>query len=117
MQQRSLDDTQLNPVERQALDELRRRLFQKYDFVQQLVLFGSVARGTATEESDIDLLIFTRDPLDNWTRREISEVVSDVNLEYETNICTIVLDQGTWTTIYPAELAIKREVQRDGIVV
>lgn len=117
MQQRSLDDTQLNPVERQALDELRRRLFQKYDFVEQLVLFGSVARGTATEESDIDLLIFTRDPLDNWTRREISEVVSDVNLEYETNICTIVLDRRTWVTGFPSNLGIKQEIQRDGIVV
>lgn len=117
MQQRSLEDAQLNTIERLALQELGRRLREKYSFVEQFVLFGSVARGTADEESDIDLLIFTSRPLDNWTRREISEVVSDVNLEYETNICTIVLDQQTWTVEFPSTLGIKQEIQRDGIVV
>lgn len=92
-------------------------MHEKYTFIGQLVLFGSVARGTADEESDIDLLIFTDHPLDNWTRREISEIVSDVNLEYETNICTVVLDQRTWASAFPSTLGIKQEVQRDGIVV
>lgn len=117
MQQRTFDSAQLNSIEREALTELGRRLREKFSFVEQLVLFGSVARGTATEESDIDLLIFTSHQLDNWIRREISEVVSDVNLEYETNICTIVLDWQSWVTNFPSTLGIKQEIQRDGIIV
>ena len=113
MQQRTCDSAQLNSIEREALTELGRRLREKFSFVEQLVLFGSVARGTATEESDIDLLIFTSHQLDNWIRREIS----DVNLEYETNICTIVLDWQSWVTNFPSILGIKQEIQRDGIIV
>lgn len=34
-----------------------------------LVLFGSVARGTAKQESDIDLLIILKDAPDSYYRR------------------------------------------------
>jgi predicted nucleotidyltransferase len=34
--------------------------------VQQIILYGSYAKGTATELSDIDVAVITRAPADDW---------------------------------------------------
>src|SRR6266498_1351931 len=51
----------LSPNERRALDSLVRQLRDKYaKQIEQVILFGSRARGDATFESDFDLLIVTK---------------------------------------------------------
>lgn len=117
MKQKTLEHTSLSPVEREALAVLRQRLFAEFDFVEELILFGSAARGTADEESDIDLLVLTKYPLDNWRRHEISCVASDVNLSYETNICTVVIDAENWHFGIASVLPFKLEVLEDGLPV
>jgi predicted nucleotidyltransferase len=43
---------------RKAVDEFVERVLDKYsDRIDSIILFGSVARGEAKEESDIDILI------------------------------------------------------------
>lgn len=115
--QRSLDDTSLNPIERQALAELRARLFAELDFVEEVILFGSAARGTADAESDIDLLVLTTYALDNWTRHDISDIIADINGEYETNFSSLVIDSENWRNGLISVLPIKTEISRDGIPV
>ena len=51
---------------RHALREARERLHAIYgDRLQRIVLYGSQARGDATEESDVDLLVVLQGPIEN----------------------------------------------------
>jgi predicted nucleotidyltransferase len=66
---------------RKSLNEFARRALGKYgDKIDSIILFGSVAREEANEESDIDLLVVTIG--DRFMmRRELSEIVLDILLE------------------------------------
>ena len=115
--QRTLDDTKLSLIERQALADLRARLFTQLGFVKEVILFGSAARGTADAESDIDLLVLTAYALDNWTRHDISDIIADINGEYETNFSSLVIDSENWRNGLISVLPIKAEILQDGIPV
>lgn len=62
--------------------ELEKRFGNKIDFI---LLFGSVARGRATEESDIDLLIVG----DKSIKDEVSKVRTEMDLKH--NMLTTIV--------------------------
>jgi predicted nucleotidyltransferase len=99
-----------------ALDELRGNLFAEFD-IDAMVLYGSVARGEDDEESDQDLLILTARPLPRPVRHRITDIVFEVNLQYGTNISTLVLDRGSWESGPTSVLPIHDEILREGILV
>ena len=115
--QRTLDDTNLNVIERQALADLRTRLFAEWGFVEEVILFGSAARGTADAESDIDLLVLTMYALPYQQRHQITGILTDINNLYETNFSSFVVDRTEWEEGVMAVLPIKREIERDGVLV
>ena len=70
-----------------ALDEFIRRVEARFgDSVQEIILFGSYARGDHDEESDIDVLIVGDVDFD-----ELMNIVTDILLEYGELISPIVL--------------------------
>ena len=81
------------------------------------MLFGSVARGTAEEGSDIDLLVLTTRALYNWTPNKITDIEFEINLKYGTNFSTLVVDTEAWEHGVISVLPIRAAVQRDGILV
>ena len=110
-----IDQSILTAKQVQALSELKQELVRHFD-VDSLVLFGSVVRGEADYESDIDLLVLTARKLDRTSRHEITGVVFEINLKYDTNISTIVVDSNTWDTGLISVLPIRDEVHSEGIV-
>jgi predicted nucleotidyltransferase len=60
-----------------------------------LRLFGSKARGDATAESDIDILVVVSVPRDEELKlqREASDIAFDVNLEHDVFISPCVLSE------------------------
>lgn len=113
---RRLQDGDLTPNEDQALGELRRRLIELFQ-TEAIVLFGSRARGEADGESDVDLLILTRDPLTRRERHRITDVIFEVNLHYDTNFSSLVIDRDSWERGPVSVLPIRDEILRDGILV
>ena len=111
-----LDDKLLTTVQSKALEELRERLFIEFD-VESIILYGSVARGKSDEESDIDLLIITTNPLARSERHRITDVIFEVNLCYDTNFSSLVVDRRCWDegalSIHP----IRDEILKDGLLV
>ncbi|MHB1653438.1 MAG: nucleotidyltransferase domain-containing protein [Desulfitobacteriaceae bacterium] len=55
-------------------------------------LYGSVARGNATTESDIDILVVVHEE-DDMTKEKVWDIAVEVNLEYDVVISTIVMSQ------------------------
>ena len=113
---RKLTDVRLTRTQAQALAELKRRLCEEFG-VEALVLYGSVARGEADDESDLDLLVLTPDPLSRRARHEITDAVFEVNLQYGTNFSTLVLDRDSWHDGPVSVLPIRAEVMKDGVAV
>lgn len=66
------------------LKDVVERIKQKFgENVLSIVLFGSVARGDFTENSDIDLLVIARNLPDNWRDRdEIVLELAEIGFEY-----------------------------------
>lgn len=110
------DGMPLNPEQYQALGEIKLRLHGMFD-IEAFFLYGSAARGQATEESDTDLLIVTSRTLTRFERHEITDVVFEVNLRYGTNFSTLVVDLRSWETGIISVLPLRDEIIRDGIQV
>lgn len=113
---KTLLELSLTDNEYQAVAEIKSSVANEFD-VERIVLFGSVARGEADEESDLDLLILTKKQLNRWERHKITDMVCEINLKYDTNFSTLVVDNRTWNQGPVSLLNIHAEVQRDGIPV
>jgi len=111
---KQLDDLHLTQSQHQALAELKQRLLDDFD-VENLVLYGSVARGEADGESDIDLLVLTSDSLSRSERHRITDTVFEVNLEHGTNFSTLVVTQASWESGAVSVLPLREEIAREGV--
>lgn len=56
--------------------------------IRQVILFGSYASGTATEESDIDVAVITASPVSDWleSSAELYRIGSKINLALEPHL-------------------------------
>lgn len=106
----------INGVNTEALSIIKDRINDKFA-VKLYALFGSAVRDEADSESDIDLLILTEKKLSHYERHEITDIVCDINLEYDTNFTTIVVDIDSWENGMVSALPFHDEVERDGIVI
>ena len=105
----------LSSNEQAALAETRSRLQAKFP-VEEFIVFGSVARGEATEESDLDLLVLTSRPMSHRENHAMCDLVFEVNLSRDTSISILVVDKATWETGLFSVLPLHEEVTRDGVV-
>jgi len=96
-------------VIRKAADRLRSELP-----VSRVILFGSKARGTATADSDVDLLVLTKCPLTSDLRRRISEIVFEEGLAGDLSLTSVAASEEDWQTGLLSLLCIRKEVDRDG---
>ena len=82
------------------------------DNLVSIVLYGSVARGTATEESDIDIAVITKQEFDYKLRDKVVELAVDIDLKYDTVISIVDIDYNRyleWQDIMPFYKNIKKE--------
>ncbi len=109
---RTLSDIQLSQQLWNALREAQKRLCAEFA-VDRLVLFGSVVRGEADAESDVDLLIVLKNPPSRQVRNAISRLILNVNLEHDTNLSALVVYQQEWDegllTVLPIHETIETE--------
>lgn len=111
---KTFEQIKLAHNQRQALDEIRQILAESFD-IEAIKLFGSVSRNETDEESDIDLLIITRLPLRRIVRHQITDIVCEINLKYNTNVSTLVVDRESWNTGLFSVLPLREEILREGV--
>ena len=111
---KTIDQIRLTPSQQSALVELQRRLYGSFG-IQLISLYGSVARGETDYESDIDLLIVTEHPLKRQIRHQITDIVCEINLQYDTNLSSLVVDRNAWENGVFTILPLKEEILRDGV--
>ncbi len=79
-----------------------------------IILYGSVARNTATDDSDIDIAILVDD--DNPDMHDkLLEVLSDLDLEYDQVISPSLIKKeqyDKWKTVLP----YYQNIEKEGVV-
>lgn len=83
--------------------------------VVRIVLYGSVARGTNTEESDVDVAVLIKGELDKGMEDKLSDLVVDMNLKYDKVFSVIDINYDTfrkWEGVTP----FYQNVNKEGIV-
>ncbi len=95
------------------VNELHRRLGQQYgDRLVQLVLFGSQARGEATLDSDVDVLVVLRGdvPHPGLEIDVMMDIIYDLTLHYEQTLSVFPVSEKDYRTRQsPLLINIRRE--------
>jgi predicted nucleotidyltransferase len=96
-------DHLLTREERQAVDDFVEALRRQYpDRVQDVILFGSKARGDSHPDSDIDILILVDD--DDWRfSHAISRLAARISLNRDVLLGPRLIRQARWrrSLLYP----------------
>ena len=82
--------------------------------VTRVILFGSKARGEGEPDSDIDLLVLTRGPVNSALREAISYKLADINLRHDVLLTSVVISEDQWSNGLIRHTLIHSEVERDG---
>ncbi len=81
-----------------------------------LVLFGSHARGQATEDSDVDVLAVV-DGLTLADARTVDAIVGDILTEQDVVLSPLVLSAARFDELRARERRLVAEIERDGVPV
>lgn len=107
----------LTPEEQAWLDAYRQALAERFPgLVEEIVIFGSKARGTGTADSDLDILVVIREG--DWRLKDAVAQPGD-RLAVGTDVVPsiIVLTGKEWETYRKRQAPFWLTVTRDGVVV
>ncbi|OFX13732.1 MAG: hypothetical protein A2Z18_10615 [Armatimonadetes bacterium RBG_16_58_9] len=83
--------------------------------VRQVILFGSYAKGTATDESDIDVVVIVNSPVADWleTSAELYRISGDIDLAMQPHLVDCASDRSGFLEHIKrtGELIYDREVE------
>ena len=115
---------QLTSAQREALDRFCETVLTRFPgFVEEIILYGSRARGDADAESDVDLLLLV-----NWEEellddgryhlptgdpryQEIVDISYDLMLNHDVLISPLLMSRAAWERNF----SLRKNVERDGI--
>ncbi len=101
--------------ERRAIEEFMqhiRRAFPRQ--VEQMILFGSKARGESDLDSDIDVLLVT-DSEDWRFCHAISDIAADISLHYDVLIEPHVIEWTRWERMRRSRFVLCKTVRNEGV--
>jgi len=113
---KTLGDIKLSENDRRAIDAATRMLRERFP-IDEIVLFGSKARGDDDAESDIDLLLLTSRPMDWRERDAMTSALFDIEMRFGVLFGTIDAAREDWQEGVYQVLPIRYEVDRDGVPV
>ncbi len=102
--------------EKSGIQALKRKLRERFGNDVELVLFGSVARGTASADSDIDLLVLLPGEVNNTIEEEVFSIAYDVELEFDIILGVIVYPLSFWHSPRAAAMPLHQNISREGVV-
>jgi predicted nucleotidyltransferase len=105
----------LTKEQKAAVVAYLRLLEKKYrDKIEQVVLFGSIARGEFDEESDVDIMIVLKNG-SRKLREEISMASFDLILRNNVILSPIVMDRKTYEWHKKNRAPLYNSIKKDGI--
>lgn len=103
------------PVIIEVLKEYRAQLERAFPGrVRRVTLFGSVARGEATEDSDVDVLVLV-DQLTFAERSLALNLGGEIGIARDLVLAPVVLTVDEWDALVRRERGLPGEIERDGV--
>lgn len=83
--------------------------------ISMIILYGSVARNDATEESDIDIAIIMKNQINRETKERFIHWAADMDIRYE-RVFSIIDIQESNMRKWGNALPFYKNIQEEGIV-
>ncbi|MGQ0507189.1 MAG: nucleotidyltransferase family protein [Myxococcaceae bacterium] len=100
-----------------ALTELKEWVHQRFEArIRALTLFGSRARGEATEDSDVDVLVMV-DNLTAAEAREVAHFCGDLLTRHDVLVSPFAVSTEYFSQLRQRERRIALEIEKDGVPV
>lgn len=100
---------------RKAADEFTRRALEEYsDKIDSIILFGSVARGEAKEDSDVDILVVVKER-NIEDMKEIHGITFEVSMEHSQGISPKIYAVNEILNRMEIGAPFIKEVLKDGV--
>lgn len=100
----------------ELFDRLVKELCNIYgELVISIILYGSVARGMQTDESDIDIAILLKEGQTEKMYDAMLDLIVDLELEYDKVLSVLRIDYTNFTT-WENTLPFYKNVKKDGVV-
>ena len=97
-------------------DELIRGLTEIFkENIKMIILYGSVARNEAKDDSDIDIAIIMKNGMDEKTQEQFIRWPADMDIQFDKVFSTIDIQEDKleqWGNV----LSFYKNVQKEGIV-
>lgn len=107
----------LTPDEQAWLDVYRHDLVERYpDTIQQMMIYGSKARGDSHANSDLDVLLIVRDEA-GALRRPLRRLGYDLAVAFNTVPSILVYTQQEWERRRQSGSPFREAVERDAVSV
>lgn len=104
----------LNTNEKRAIEDFINKVSSSYNF-RKVILFGSKARSDFNTYSDIDLLIITLEQINNNDRWKLSDITSDISIDYEVALNCVYCNENEWKSNDIVYQQLKNNIERDGV--
>ncbi len=83
--------------------------------ISMIILYGSVARNEATDESDIDVAIIVKNQMDDDTKKQFVSWTADMDIRYE-RVFSIVDIQESNMMKWEKVLPFYQNIRKEGVV-
>jgi len=114
---RTLQQAKGVPPHAAALLRKCKRLIRRFLPDATVLLYGSLARGTAGPDSDWDLLILTDQHLTAAEEEAVSDAIYDLELEHHVVISEYLCSRDEWDAPISRGGPFHENVEREGIVI
>lgn len=101
--------------DRQLLHEIK-QIVRKSLPAAEVLLYGSVARGTQDPESDYDILVLTGEPLSKEEETSVDDSIFELELATGLVVSTIFCSKEQWDTPLYRAMPFHWEIDRDAVV-
>ena len=104
----------MDPKVKRLVDRVKAHLHEQYgEGIKRVILYGSHARGEATEDSDVDVLVLVASSLDpREVDDSLSDLLYDIVLEEHELVSVIVLPEDHFEN---HNLPFMLNVRREGV--
>ncbi len=114
---RILDQVEVISDKDRGLLQKLKQIIHEHIPSAEIILYGSVARGGQSLESDYDILVLTNEPLSKGEERKIDDSIFDLELATGSVICTMFCSREQWNTPLYCAMPFHWEVDRDAVLI
>ena len=85
------------------------------DLFVSVILYGSVARGTQTDESDIDIAVMLRSKENDDMKERMTDIIVDLELEYNKVLSVLRIDYEKFK-MWEDTMPFYKNMKEDGVI-